>query len=161
VLRTVPDTNVVISAEYGNPGSPNKEFFSHWKNKEFELLYSDNTLKEYIVKLREFGISREDVKALIKPIIKLGVHVEIIHFHLPEYPPGPYDIAFILCAYNGKATHLIAYDKDLLNIKHNYEFSFYRHPRLQPNKSIHVRRMSAESLSGASISKRGLHYRQL
>jgi predicted nucleic acid-binding protein len=46
LFRTVPDTNIIISSEYGNIGSPNREYFQRWKKKEFDLLYSDDTLKE-------------------------------------------------------------------------------------------------------------------
>ena len=38
------------------------------------------------------------------------------------YPKDEDDIAFVLCAENGKATHLITYDPDLLNIKDYFKF---------------------------------------
>ena len=122
LLRTVPDTNILISAEYGNPNSPNKEYFVRWKKGEFQLLYSDDMLSEYILKLRGHGISHEIVSDIIKQILDFGLRIKITRFYFPEYPPDPDDIAFLLCAGNGNATHLITYDRDLLDIKFNYDF---------------------------------------
>jgi len=42
-FRTVPDTNVIIAAQSGSPTSPNRGYFTRWKNAEFVLLFSDDT----------------------------------------------------------------------------------------------------------------------
>jgi predicted nucleic acid-binding protein len=45
VLRTVPDTNVVLAAEISpGPKSPSAECFDRWKKREFLILYSEDTL---------------------------------------------------------------------------------------------------------------------
>ena len=52
-LRSVPDTNVLLASELSaGPTSPNREFFDRWKSDEFFVLYSWDTLREYIAKLR-------------------------------------------------------------------------------------------------------------
>jgi predicted nucleic acid-binding protein len=45
VLRTVPDTNVVLAAEISpGPKNPSAECFDRWKKREFLILYSEDTL---------------------------------------------------------------------------------------------------------------------
>ena len=121
-LRTVPDTNVIIAAENGSPTSPNKEFFTRWQNEEFALLFSTDTLREYIKKLTERHVPRERIKQLIVPIKIMGEHISIQFFHFAHYPSDPDDIAFVLCAENGYATHLISYDNHLLVLQGFYSF---------------------------------------
>jgi predicted nucleic acid-binding protein len=53
----------------------------------------------------------------INAIWKLGEHTSIQYFHLANYPSDPDDIAFVLCAENGYATHLLSYDKHLLDLQ--------------------------------------------
>ncbi|MEZ4529353.1 MAG: PIN domain-containing protein, partial [Desulfobacterales bacterium] len=122
-FRTVPDTNVVIASEKSRTeSSPNKEFFARWKNEEFQILYSDDTLLEYIEKMREKNIPDEIIKKMIKSILKLGQYVQIIFYHLPVYPSDSDDIAFLLCAENANATHIITYDEHLREIQPFYFF---------------------------------------
>ena len=102
--------------------SPNKEFFERWKNDEFDILYSDDTLLEYIEEMREKKIPEEIIKKLIRAILELGRNVHIIFFHLPFYPVDSDDIGFLLCAENGKATHIVSYDSHLKAIEPFYSF---------------------------------------
>jgi hypothetical protein len=71
-FRTVPDTNVIIAAQNGSPTSPNREYFTRWENEEFVLLFSDDTLHEYIEKLTERNSPEELIVELIVTIWKLG-----------------------------------------------------------------------------------------
>ena len=122
-FRTVPDTNVLIASEKSVSSiSPNKEFFDRWENEEFKILYSDYTLLEYIKKMREKGISKENIKLFIIALLELGLNIIIKFYHLPNYPVDPDDIAFLLCAENGKATHIISYDKHIKDIENHYAF---------------------------------------
>jgi predicted nucleic acid-binding protein len=121
-LRTVPDTNVVVAAQSASVTSPNREYFERWKNEEFELLFSDDTLQEYIEKLVERNVPKEIIIQLVVAILELGTSTVIQFFHLAKYPVDPDDIAFILCAENGDATHLISYDPHLLDLNGFYQF---------------------------------------
>jgi len=121
-LRTVPDTNVIIAAQNSSLTSPNREYFARWKNKEFALLFSDDTISEYIEKLTERHISREFILELTVTIREIGEYTAIDSFHFFQYPSDPDDIAFVLCAENGNATHLISYDSHLLNLQGFYSF---------------------------------------
>jgi len=122
-FRVVPDTNVVIASEKSSSeSSPNKEFFVRWKNDEFEILYSDDTLLEYIEKLTEKNIPEAIIKMFSRAILELGQYIEIVFYHLPRYPTDSDDIAFLLCAVNGTATHLVSYDPHLEQVKHFFPF---------------------------------------
>ncbi|SLM30574.1 Nucleic acid-binding protein contains PIN domain-like protein [Desulfamplus magnetovallimortis] len=124
-FKTVPDTNIIIATQSKNPKSPNREYFERWLyNDEFDLLYSEDTLLEYSLKLRHKGFSKEKRKAIIKNISKLGFRIYIEFFHLRAYPEDPDDVVFVLCAQNGNATHLISYDKHILDLKYRSEFDF-------------------------------------
>jgi predicted nucleic acid-binding protein len=122
-FKVVPDTNVLLASEKStNLTSPNKEFFERWRDEEFELLYSENTLLEYIEKMREEGVSEKSIRKFIRAIFELGHEVYIMFYHLPHYPIDPDDIAFLLCAENGDATHLLSYDKHLQDLDCFYFF---------------------------------------
>ena len=121
-LRTVPDTNVIIAAQNVSATSPNREFVERWENEEFELLYADDTLREYIEKLLAYGVPREKIARLIVAIRKLGSFTPIRFFHIAKYPDDPDDIPFLLCAENGSATHLVSYDPHLLELNGFYQF---------------------------------------
>ena len=62
------------------------------------------------------------VESLVVSLLALGVEVEIAHFHLPTYPVDTDDIAFLLCADNGAARHLVTYDRHLREIDRHYPF---------------------------------------
>jgi len=79
-------------------------------------------LAEYIRKLREKGVSEVDRKALLKLIAYKGMRVQIILFHTPPFPSDSDDIAFLLCAFNGSATHLVTYDFHLLDLEAEFDF---------------------------------------
>jgi len=118
-FSVVPDTNVVIArALTKHPKSPNQEFFRRFKDGEFEWLYSNDTLLEYIRKLTELGLEPDWIEQFIANIIVAAnaVNVPIIHFHLEIYPVDERDICFLLCAINGKATHIVTYDIHFLSI---------------------------------------------
>ncbi|MCP3958646.1 MAG: hypothetical protein GY719_12405 [bacterium] len=108
-LRAVPDTNILLASEM-SPGSssPNREYFERWKADEFVVLFSADTLLEYVKKLREKDLAEERIKVF------LGA--------LPTYPVDSDDIAFLLCADNGHATHLVTYDRHLQEIDAHYSF---------------------------------------
>ena len=75
---------------------------------------------------RQFGESIDIpdhlIKGLVRNFLENGTRVQIDHFHLPVYPADRDDIAFVLCADNGKATHLITYDRHLREIGGYYPF---------------------------------------
>ena len=126
-LHVVPDTNVFIAAQKStSPTSPNKTYFKRWQQADFDLLYSDDTLHEYVEKLTELAIAEQTIKKLVQAIMALGREVPIIYFHLRHYPEDPDDIAFLLCAVNGDATHIVTQDQHLLRLNHLYQFTICR-----------------------------------
>lgn len=128
-LRSVPDTNVLLASEM-SPGakSPNKEFFTRWRDGEFTVLFSPDTLLEYVKKLREKDLAEERVRIFLVALLETGVEIHIDYYHLPAYPVDSDDIAFLLCADNGNATHLVTYDRHLQEVKAYYSFKICRTP---------------------------------
>jgi len=120
--RVVLDTNIIISACFGGINSPNMETINKWENNEFDLLVSQDTVYEYIKKLKFKNVPKEYIETLLTNIYKSAIHIEIEFFHLHIYPKDPDDIAFVLCAKNGKADYLISYDDHLLELNGIYDF---------------------------------------
>lgn len=122
-LRAVPDTNVLLASEMSaNSTSPNRELFEHWKADEFAVLFTQDTLLEYTKKLREKGLPEKRTRVFLRALLALGVEVYVEYYHLPTYPVDADDIAFLLCADNGQATHLVTYDRHLLDVDPHYSF---------------------------------------
>lgn len=121
--RAILDTNVVLAAHRSeHPTSPNRELLDRWKAGEFTLLHSDDILLEYAEKMLEYGAAEAEVIAFMARLQVLGEAVRIEFFHLPRYPPDADDIAFVLCAINGDASHLVTYDDDLLSFTGDFHF---------------------------------------
>lgn len=122
-FRTVPDTNVLLASKIrARSGSPNSEYIARWQKGQFAVLYSWDTLRELIEKLHDKGIPDRLIKGLVRNFVENGIRVRIEHFHLPVFPVDTDDIAFILCADNGAATHLITYDHHLRDVESYYPF---------------------------------------
>ena len=116
----VPDTNIILSAFQPTETSPNKELLDRWERGEFQFLYNFDTIDEYLAKLRSRQTPIEDIQLFLQTLLRLG-HFTPIRFYLIEkYPSDPEDTPFLLCALNGNATHLISYDKDLLDLDRTY-----------------------------------------
>lgn len=117
----VPDTNVVLAAaKSSKSGSPNREILEAWRDGKCQLLFSRDTGMEYVEKLLHMGWSPEAVVSWLARLELLGESVEILWFHLRLYPSDPDDIAFLLCALNGNASHLVTYDLHLLTLASHY-----------------------------------------
>lgn len=115
MLRAVLDTNVVLAAERSRePASPNREIMARWRRGEFTLLYSADIALEYAEMLEEHGIAEADLRRFLRVLGILGERIEIRFYHLRSYPVDADDICFVLCALNGKATHIVTYDGHLL-----------------------------------------------
>ena len=120
-LRAVLDTNTILAAfRSRDGGSPNRELIERWKRREYILLYSADTVLEYAEKLAEHGVSLSKAAWLLARISLAGEKVTIAHFHFRHYPIDPDDVAFLLCALNGRASHLVTYDGHLLDLRHYY-----------------------------------------
>lgn len=122
MLRAVLDSNVVIAAEgAANPLSPNKEIISRWSRGEFTWLITADIAAEYAEKLLDKGNAPSDVEAFIAGLFLLAECVEIRFFHFRHYPVDSDDTIFLLCAINGSASHLVSYDRHLLDVGIFYE----------------------------------------
>ncbi len=100
--------------------------FLLWEKNKFKILYSPDTIKEYIDKLRYFNIPKHKIVEFLEILYTEGIKVNIDFYHHKKYPADQDDIAFILCADNGKATHLVSYDKHLLVLNRQFDFKICR-----------------------------------
>jgi predicted nucleic acid-binding protein len=117
MLRGVLDTNVVLAAKRSsNPLSPNVEIISRWMDGEFVWVVTEDVLAEYALKLLEKGIAADTVEAFLADLLIYGEEVPIRFFHFHHYPIDVDDVAFLLAALNGDATHLVTYDEHLKDI---------------------------------------------
>ena len=120
-VRAVLDTNVVLAAHQSTHAtSPNREIILRWKLGEFALLYTADMLTEYAEKLYAGKIDTADVDQFLARVALVGELVEIESFHFHHYPEDADDIAFLLCALNGGATHLVTYDPHLHVLQPHY-----------------------------------------
>ena len=120
-LRAVLDTNVVLAARLSpHPTSPTVEILDRWQQREFRFLYSLDTLAEYAEKLLARGIPMPKVEAFIRLVARHGEIVPIVFFHFRHYPVDSDDVMFLLCAINGRGTHLVSYDDHLLSLRPYY-----------------------------------------
>lgn len=124
-LRAVLDTNVILAAKRSvNASSPNAELLDRWQRREFAFLHSLDTLAEYAEKLLEHGIPAVEIEAFIRSLARHGEQVSIVSFHFRHYPVDKDDVMFLLCAANGRASHLVSYDAHLLDLCSFYSQEF-------------------------------------
>ena len=117
MIRAVLDTNIAVAAGKSSANSsPNREIISRWIQGQFKLLISRDIAAEYALKLRERGVDESAIVEFLKHLALLADIVEIKFFHFRHYPIDEDDIAFLLCAMNGSATHLVSYDPHLLDL---------------------------------------------
>lgn len=117
MLRAVLDTNVVLAAKRSaHPQSPNAEIITRWMAGEFVWLVSDDVVTEYAEKLLEKGIDPLKVERFVADLLQYGEEVPIRFFHFQHYPVDADDVAFLLAALNGAATHLVSYDEHLKDV---------------------------------------------
>ena len=120
-LRAVVDTNVILAAHRtARPSSPNVELLTRWRRREFQFLYSTDTLAEYAEQLLKHGIAADEIEEFIRLLARHGDEVVIVFFHFRHYPVDPNDVMFLLCAINGGASHLVSYDDHLLSLRPFY-----------------------------------------
>ena len=123
-VRAVLDTNVVLAAHRSSgTASPNREILARWAAGDFTLLYSEDVLLEYVEKLIEFGVPDEKLREFVRSVGVLGEREPIVFFHLRRYPADADDIAFLLCAINGDASHLVTYDSGFSEIAADCSFA--------------------------------------
>ncbi len=117
MLRAVLDSNVLLAAKLSeNPQSPNAEIIARWMGGELDWLISDDLLTEYAEKLLEKGVDAMKVEIFLADLLEFGVEVFIRFFHFQHYPVDADDVAFLLVALNGAATHLVTYDEHLKDV---------------------------------------------
>ena len=117
MLRAVLDTNVVLAAKRtAHPQSPNAEIMTRWMAGEFTWLVNDDVATEYAAKLLEKGIDPVNFDRFVADLLQYGEEAPIRFFHFQHYPVDADDVAFLLVALNGAASHLVTYDEHLKDV---------------------------------------------
>ncbi len=111
-LRAVLDANVYVAAYLSrNPRSPNKELFQRWRDSQFLLLVSKDTLQEVVEKFGELGIDQQLTLELVAHILADAVYVHVSEEEVqPVIFADPDDDYILACAVVGKADYLVTYD---------------------------------------------------
>ena len=111
-LRAVFDTNIFVAAHLSkNPHSPTMELLRRWRQREFELLYSDDLLVEIDEKFSARGIGDEYKDSLLVELRDLATYVEVKPSDVESIIIADPDDDFILaCAVVGQADYLVTYD---------------------------------------------------
>lgn len=71
---------------------------------------------EYMEKMLEKGVDPLRVEILMADLVRFAEEVLIHFFHFRHYPVDADDVAFLLVALNGDATHLVTYDEHLKDV---------------------------------------------
>jgi len=117
MIRAVLDTNLVLAAHKSKTHrSPNRDVLNRWLDGQFTWLISHDIVAEYTEKLLGKGKPPEIVETFITELILLAETVDIRFFHFRHYPVDSDDTVFLLCAVNGAASHLVSYDRHILDI---------------------------------------------
>ncbi|HEV7406470.1 MAG TPA: PIN domain-containing protein [Chthoniobacteraceae bacterium] len=121
-LRGTFDTNVVLAAKLSpHATSPTAEILDRWQRRDFTFLYTHDVIAEYAEKLLATGVPAFETAAFLRLLARHGEFIVIAFFHLRHYPADADDIMFLLCALNGRATHLVSYDPHLLTLRPFYD----------------------------------------
>lgn len=122
-LRAVFDTNVIVSAYLSrSPTSPTLELIDRWLAGEFTLLVCDAIVDEFIEKLTDRGVAREDIEAFVALLDALAEWVDVPEEAIvPRIPADVDDDVVVACAIVGNANFLVTYDPHFAPLGDSYE----------------------------------------
>lgn len=122
-LRAVFDTNVIVSAYLSrSPTSPTLELIDRWLTGEFTLLVCDAIVDEFIEKLTDRGVAREDIEAFVALLDALAEWVDVPEEAIvPRIPADVDDDVVVACAIVGNANFLVTYDPHFAPLGDSYE----------------------------------------
>ncbi|MBI2264987.1 MAG: putative toxin-antitoxin system toxin component, PIN family [Armatimonadetes bacterium] len=105
-MRIVADTNVLVSGLL-NPKGPPGQILDLILEGDLEILIDDRILSEYrsVLREKELGIRREDVKSVLALLERVGARVALLPLSLEL--PDPDDVVFAEAARAGKAAYLV------------------------------------------------------
>ncbi len=121
IIKTVVDTNILVSG-LGNPsGAPAKLLF-RWSGAQFILLFSEPILEEYSrILLNHPKVPREKARTFLKELAEAAQNVPISE--TLNVCKDPSDNVFLETAIDGEAEYLVT-----KNIKH---FPFKRYQEVE------------------------------
>lgn len=118
-IRVVLDTNVILRA-LANASSPSGQVIRACEERKAIILLSKPLVDEYrrvlahLVKQDE-SITHYHIEAVLRRLSYVGEYTRRIRASFP-YPRDPTDSKLIELAIDGRATHIISHDHDLLSL---------------------------------------------
>lgn len=109
-MSVVVDTNVLISALLSSRSAP-RVILNLFLARKLTWLVNDLILAEYreVLNRKEFGFHSAQVEDLLQFIETYATHVPCVPERISL--PDPTDLAFLLCARQGKANALVTGNK--------------------------------------------------
>jgi len=121
VLRTVLDTNVIVSGTIGNSGSP-FIILEAWRKGRFILITSQTLIDEvervfrYPRIQKKYHITEKQVTNVIKNLINYSISTPR-NIKLSVITKDPPDNEVLIAALEGEADYIVTGDADLLELK--------------------------------------------
>lgn len=116
-IRAVFDTNVIISAfKSKSATSPSRELIDRWLQQQFRLVLSEELLFEYVEKMLVKRIQTPKINRFVKDARDYAQFVSLPDDMEEIVMDDPDDDIVIGTALAGGATHLVTYDKHLLDL---------------------------------------------
>ncbi len=111
-LRAVFDTNVFVSAFLSrSPTSPTQELIDRWLAGEFTLVLCNAIVDEFIEKLVERGVARNEIETFVALLDAIAEWVDVPEAAIARRIPDDADDDVVIgCAIAGKADFLVTYD---------------------------------------------------
>lgn len=120
-MRVVADANVVVSGAIAPLGAP-AAVLRGWRAEVFELVVSDDILKEYERVLRyprirrRHGLDDDEIAALIDGFRRFATVVEVTE-RLRIVADDPADDRYLECARAASAAFIVSGDRHLLDLR--------------------------------------------
>lgn len=121
MLRTVLDTNVIVSGTIGNSGSP-FIILEAWRKGRFILITSQTLIDEvervfrYPRIQKKYHITEKQVTNVIKNLINYSISTPR-NIKLSVITKDPPDNEVLIAALEGEADYIVTGDADLLELK--------------------------------------------
>ena len=120
MIRTVLDTNIIVSGTISSSGPP-YEVLEAWRYRKFALITSPLILKEVkrvfqYPRIKEsYHLDTKTIKAILARLNKYSVATQG-KLKVNEIKDDPTDNIFLTCAQEGSADFIVTGDDHLLNL---------------------------------------------
>jgi uncharacterized protein len=121
MLKTVLDTNIIVSGTISSSGAP-FEILEAWRKRRFALVTSSPILKEvervfaYPKIKKAYGLDPKTIEGILTGLVKYSV-VTPGELTVREIADDPADDMFLACAVEGEVNCIVSGDRHLLRVR--------------------------------------------